>query len=272
MIAINIFASTNPRFLKRNVCALKEKEFSNETGWLCPLRCSGFLRRHHRDHLDSLSPLTDTEKQQRPCSVFISVFISVLQWLPSPVPAKLSLKKQLAASRRGELVHDKGPEAGSPELRLRWQRFLGASLALREVGKAKFPSPLPIPHFLSRCCRTFGKLPGFPKDSPTTSSHSKLGWQKLGCAETYAINEDVVSKRSLNYVFMWTEKKKTHTRESLTFTNAANGTIFPNVEGLLFLFFRCCFTKIMISRRNFKPNPIHRCLCTSLSQSDQIFF
>lgn len=157
------------------------------------------------------------EKQQLPCSVFIFV----LQRLRSPIPAKLSLKKQLADSRRGELVRDKGLEPSPPELRLWWQHFLGASLPPRE-GKAKFPSPFPIPHFLSRCCRSFGKLPGFPKASPTTSSHSKLGWQKFGCAGTYAINEDVVSKRSLNYVFMWTEKKKTHTRESLTFTNTAN--------------------------------------------------
>lgn len=54
------------------------------------------------------------EKQQRPCSVFISI----LQWLRSPVPAKLSLKKQLTDLRREELVHDKGLEPSSPELRL----------------------------------------------------------------------------------------------------------------------------------------------------------
>lgn len=152
----------------------------------------------------ALSPLTDMEKQQHPCSMFISV----LQWLRSPVPAKLSLKKQLADSWRGELVHDEGLKPSSPELRLWWQRFLGVSLAPREAGKAKFPSPLPIPHFLSRCCRSFGKLSGFPKGCPTTPGHSKLGWQKLGCGGTYAINEDVVSNRSLNYVFTCTAKKK----------------------------------------------------------------
>lgn len=139
-------------------------------------------------------------------------------------------------------------------------------------GKSKVPELAPYPTFISRCCRSFGKLSGFPKGSPTTSSRDKLGWQKLSCAGTCAITEDVVSKRSLNYVFMWTEKKKTYTRQSLTFTNAANGTIFPNAEGLLFLLFRCCFAKIMKSRRNYKLNPIYRCLCTSLSQTGQIFF
>lgn len=152
----------------------------------------------------ALSPLTDMEKQQHPCSMFISV----LQWLRSPVPAKLSLKKQLADSWWGELVHDKGLKPSSPELRLWWQRFLGVSLAPREAGKAKFPSPLPIPHFLSRCCRSFGKLSGFPKGCPATPGHSKLGWQKLGRGGTCAINEDVVSNRSLNYVFTCTAKKK----------------------------------------------------------------
>jgi len=73
---------------------------------------------------------------------------------------------------------------------------------------------------------------------------------------------------------MYTQKTpaQPHRQESATFANAANAAVFPDIKGVLFLMFRCCFRKIMKSRRNSEANPIYRCLCTSLSQTGQIFF
>lgn len=77
MIAINIFASTNSRFVRRNACVVKEKEFSNETNRLCPLRCLRFPRRHHRVHQDSFCLHSQTWRSSvlAPClSLFCNGF------------------------------------------------------------------------------------------------------------------------------------------------------------------------------------------------------
>lgn len=172
------------------------------------------------------------------------------------------MKKQPASSRQGKRVCAKGLRPTSPRL-----AFWGYPEP-RVEGKS---CPEPGPARQRGAGGTLGCSLAFLRDVQSPSVVP--GWGGKNSVVPGLFRPSRICSQGEPKTTILT--LKTEVRELATRANATDASVFhrpPNILGVTFLIFRCCFRKVMKSRRNIRAPPIHRCLCTSLSQTGQIFF